>query len=134
MAYSDEIVTGLAGLQNESPDYSSQVKGILLNVSLALIALTETACGATVKQFVNGNPLENIMKWANFKPLLLGTPEVGDVSAVVGVVAALEDAGADVTALSALVQQYPSGDGSVYSDQFKPILAEIASLLAGLGQ
>lgn len=122
MAYSDNINTSLAGLQNENPDYFSQFKGILLDIGLALVALGEISAGARIKQFANGNPIENILKWADLKPELIA------------VQVAMANAGGDVTELNSLLQPIPTGDGQVYSDQAKPIFTAIAVVLASGGQ
>lgn len=122
MAYSTDITTALAGLQNQNPDYFSQVKGILLNIGSALTALGQTSGATTVNSFANGNPIENILRWCDLKPVL------------VQVQVALAAEGATVTDLNALLQPIPTGDGAVYSDQLKPVMTEIADLLAGLGQ
>lgn len=119
---SASILALIAGLQNENPDYFSQVKLVLLYLGSGLESLGESSSATALSSYANGNPVENIMKWVDLKPVLV-TAQIG-----------LESAGGDITALNLLLQGIPTGDGSVYSDQLKPILTEIATLLEGLGE
>tara|TARA_R110000868_G_scaffold409936_1_gene696623 strand:- start:1 stop:369 length:369 start_codon:yes stop_codon:yes gene_type:complete len=122
MAYSDNINTALAGLQNQNPDYFSQLKGMLLEIATALVVIDGGPSGPALKQFANGSSLENISMWVDLKPQLVAVQVI------------LADAGATVTTLDSLLQPIPTGDGKVYSDQLKPVMSEIASLLAFFGQ
>ena len=125
MPASNEIKTILGGLQNQAPVYFSTVKLLMLQVAAGFTGLSFTVGASVATAFANGNPEEHIADWATLKPKLNGALSVSIF---------LKNAGADTTALNALIENIPNGPGEVFCDQLKPIFYEIAGLLLGLGQ